>query len=137
MSTAEAIAELVPVGATSSPRVLRVERGAAIRLLDATGVPVRDDDVVPEVPTTFPTTLQLPAPGLEAVDPARVLHGGQEYIYERPLEVGDELTCVARVAEVSTKSTRLGEVTVVTVETQGHTNKGELVMTERMTLIVR
>lgn len=139
MSAEEATDVLIRVGTESRPRRLRVETGAVLRFRDALGSPGTDDSdgVDGSVPTTFPTTLQLPAPGLEAVDPSRILHGEQEYEYERPLRVGDELTCVSRVAQVSKKKTRLGEVTMVMVETTGREDQGELVLTERMTLIVR
>ncbi|GAA4012795.1 FAS1-like dehydratase domain-containing protein [Streptomyces plumbiresistens] len=134
---ADATAELVTVGAQSPPRRLRVETGAVLRFLDALGTAVPPDAEDVKVPPTFPTTLQLPAPGLEAIDPARILHGEQEYVYERPLRIGDVLTCVSRVSQVSKKSTRLGEVTVVVIETTGCEDQGELVLTERMTLMVR
>lgn len=134
--SASAAADLIQVGVESKPRRLRVEAGWVSRFRDALGSPVAYDEE-PRIPATFPTTLQLPAPGLEAIDPARILHGEQEYRYERPLQIGDELTCVARVVGVSNKVTRLGEVTVVVVETTGHASDGELVMTERMVLIVR
>lgn len=128
---------LVEVGAESAPRLLRVEAGLVLRFLDALGAPTPEESGDIRVPPTFPTTLQLPAPGLENVDPARVLHGEQEYVYERPLRIGDVLTCQSRVAEVSQKATRLGDVTIVVVETTGRENQGDLVLTERMTLIVR
>lgn len=121
----------------SAPKVLRVETGAILRFLDAFGAPLPDDTHDLIAPATFPTILQTPAPGLGEIDPARVLHGEQEYIYERPLRSGEEIICVSRLAEVSEKSTRLGEVAVAVVETTGRDSLGELVLTERLTLIVR
>nr|WP_296773460.1 MaoC family dehydratase N-terminal domain-containing protein [Rhodococcus sp. (in: high G+C Gram-positive bacteria)] len=137
MTTESTTADLVTIGARSKARRLRVEKGVVLRFLDALGSPVEDEGVEVTVPPTFPTTLQLPAPGLNLIDPARILHGEQEYIYERPLRTGDELTCVAEVAQVTEKTTRLGKVTVVVIETTGRDDDENLVLTERMTLIVR
>ena len=72
-------------------------------------------------PPTFPTTFnfRLPVPSLRAIDPARFIHGDQEYAYERPLRAGDRITCVAKIADVNEKETRLGTATFVVVETEG------------------
>lgn len=90
-------------------------------------------------PPTYPTTFnfRLPVPSLRAIDPARFLHGEQEYTYERPLRAGDRVTCVARIADVDEKETRLGTATFVVVETEGRDEAGELVFTGRATVIVR
>jgi hydroxyacyl-ACP dehydratase HTD2-like protein with hotdog domain len=76
-------------------------------------------------------------PSLRAIDPARFIHGEQEYAYERPLRAGERIICVARIANVKDKETRLGPSTFVVVETEGRDEAGELVLTGRSTLIVR
>jgi len=129
----------VQVGDASEPITFDVERGAVVRLAEAIG----DDQPTyvdgSAVPPTFPTTFtfRLPVPSLRALDPARFIHGDQEYAYERPLRAGDRITCVAKIADVTEKETRLGMATFAVVETEGRDQAGELVFTGRATLIVR
>lgn len=125
------------VGAASSPQTFEVERGAAVKLAEAIGDPHPHYRAGLAVPPTFPTTLRPSIPALDAIDPARFLHGEEEYVYERPLRPGDRLTCVARVTEVTEKDTRLGPATFVTVVTEGRDEAGELVFTGRSTVILR
>jgi len=127
------------VGDSSEPITFDVERGAVMRLAEAIGdaQPAYEDGSA--APPTFPTTFnfRLPVPSLRAIDPARFIHGQQEYAYERPLRAGDRITCVAKIADVSEKETRLGKATFVVVETEGRDQAGELVFTGRATAIVR
>jgi hydroxyacyl-ACP dehydratase HTD2-like protein with hotdog domain len=53
------------------------------------------------------------------------------------LRAGDRITCVARIANVTEKETRLGSATFVVVETEGRDQAGDLVFTGRATAIVR
>jgi acyl dehydratase len=129
----------VQVGDASEPVTFDVERGAIVRLAEAIG---DDQPAYAEgtaAPPTFPTTFtfRLPVPSLRAMDPARFIHGDQEFVYERPLRAGDRITCVARIADVNEKETRLGTATFAVVETEGRDQAGELVFTGRATLIVR
>ena len=69
------------IGDASEPITFDVERGAIVRLAEAIG----DDQPAygegTAAPPTFPTTFnfQLPVPSLRAIDPARFIHGEQEY----------------------------------------------------------
>ena len=88
------------IGDASEPVTFDVERGAIVRLAEAIG---DDQPAYAEgtaAPPTFPTTFnfRLPVPSLSAIDPARFIHGDQEYAYERPLRAGDRITCVAKIA---------------------------------------
>lgn len=125
------------IGARSQPQTFEVERGAVVKLAEAIGDPHPDYRAGLAAPPTFPTTFRLTIPVLAEIDPARFLHGEQEYAYERPIRPGDRLTCVAQVADVTEKDTRLGRVTFVVVETEGRDEAGELVFTGRTTAIVR
>lgn len=127
------------IGDSSEPITFDVERGAIVRLAEAIGDPHPAYGDGAAAPPTFPTTFnfRLPVPSLRAIDPARFIHGEQEYAYERPLRAGDRITCVARIADVNEKETRLGTATFVVVETEGRDDAGELVLTGRSTLIVR
>lgn len=110
-----------------------------MRLAEAIGDPQTAYLDGAAAPPTFPTTFnfRLPVPSLKAIDPARFLHGEQEYAYERPLRAGDRITCIAKITDVADKDTRLGPVTFAVVETEGRDETGALVFTGRATAIVR
>ena len=125
------------IGASSDPVVFEVEKGAIVSLAEAIGDPRPEYREGVAAPPTFPTTFRMPVPGLADVDPARFLHGEQEYEYDRPLRAGDRITCVARIANVTEKDTRVGRATFVVAEIDGRDEAGEPVFTGRATLLVR
>src|SRR5262245_20983730 len=123
----------IAVGDASEPITFDVEKGAIVRMAEAIGDPqpaYLDGSVAPP---TFPTTFHfcLTIPSLRAIDPARFIHGEQEYVYERPLHAGDRITCQEKVASVTEKETKLGTARFVLVETEGRDDGGELVFTGR------
>jgi acyl dehydratase len=127
------------IGDSSEPVTFDVEKGAIVRMAEAIGDPNPAYLDGSAAPPTFPTVFnfRLPIPSLRATDPSRTLHGDQEYTYERPLRVGDRITCVSRVADVNEKETRLGTASFVVVETEGRDDAGDLVFTARATVILR
>lgn len=106
---------------------------------------VHDDHVDPDdviVPPTFPAlaasayeTLDILAVG--GLDLKRVLHGEQEYEYQRPLEPGDRLRCRTRVASDTTREGRRGgRMRIVVLETEMRDERThDLVVTARSTVI--
>ncbi len=125
------------IGAESEPVTFEVEKGAIVKLAAAIGDPHPDYAAGLAAPPTFPTTFRMAVPGLSDLDPARFLHGEQEYEYERPIRAGDRITCVARIASVTEKETRVGKATFVVAEIEGRDEAGEPVFTARSTLLVR
>src|SRR5438874_11101245 len=87
------------IGRESEVVLFEVERGAIRKFADAvqdqTPACVRGDIA----PTTFPTTFRMTIPGV-TFDMARVMHGAQEYRYERPHREGDRMSCRGRVAKL-------------------------------------
>jgi acyl dehydratase len=93
---------------------------------------------IPAVPT-FPVVLTLrvgqkiyndPELGL---DYGRVVHGEQEFSYQRPIYAGDRLLAAGRVATVETK----GRHELLAIETSVTTETGEPVCGALVTLISR
>lgn len=129
------------IGLASEPRTFDVAPEAIVAVAEAIGDPCPEYREGRIAPPTFPDTFKLMFPGVfpgfEDFDPARALFGEQEYAYERPLRAGDRVTCVARIADVSERQTRLGTVTRVLVETEARDDAGELVFTGRATTLVR
>lgn len=124
------------IGAASEPVTFAVERGAIAKFAAAIG----DDDPSYQrgdvAPPTFPTTFRLAIPGMEAIDPARFIHGNEEYTYQRPIRAGDVLTCRRRVTDLFVKQGKLGEMTFVVAVTEGRDPRGNLVFEGKTTVIV-
>ena len=69
-------------------------------------------------------------------DPDNVLHGEQEYEFERPVYVGDELTGTTTLTDVrQSESARNGTMTFAVYETEYRDENDDLVVTERITRI--
>ena len=92
------------------------------------------------VPPTFVTVPEILAglgnvvddPDL-GVDLARVLHGDQEYRWERPVELGETLVARATIDSIRGK----GETEFLAIRTEIRDRAGALVVLARTTLIVR
>jgi acyl dehydratase len=124
------------IGRESEVVLFEVERGAirkfAEAVQDQTPACVRGD----VAPPTFPTTFRMTIPGL-TYDLARVLHGAQEYRYERPLRAGDRVRCRVRVADVYQRQGRLGEMTFLILAMDGEDESGNPVFSGATTAILR
>jgi acyl dehydratase len=124
------------IGRVSEVVVFDVERGAIRKFADAvqdqTPACLRGD----VAPPTFPTTFRMTVPGL-TFDLARVLHGAQEYRYERPLRADDRVRCRVRVADLYRRQGRLGEMTFLILAMEGEDESGSPVFTGTTTAILR
>ena len=124
------------IGRESEVVLFEVERGAIRKFAEAV------QDQTPEclrgevAPPTFPTTFRMTIPGL-TFDLARVLHGAQEYRYDRPLRAGDRVRCRLRVADVYQRKGRLGEMTFLILALEGRDESGTSVFTGTTTAILR
>ena len=124
------------IGRASEAVLFEVERGAIQKFADAL------QDQTPEcvrgdlAPPTFPTTFRMTIPGL-TFDLARVLHGSQEYRYERPLRAGDRVHCRVRVADVYQRKGRLGEMTFLILVMDGSDDSGNPIFSGTTTAILR
>jgi hypothetical protein len=124
------------IGRESETAVFDVERGAIRKFADAvqdsTPACVRGD----LAPPTFPTTFRMTIPGV-SYDLARVLHGAQEYRYQRPLRAGDRVRCKVRVANIYRRQGSLGEMTFLILAMEGTDESGSPVFTATTTAILR
>ncbi len=124
------------IGRESEVVLFEVERGAIRKFAEAV------QDQTPQsrrgdiAPPTFPTTFRMTIPGL-TFDLARVLHGAQEYRYERPLRAGDRVRCRLRVADVYQRTGRLGEMTFLILAMDGTDESGSPIFTGTSTAILR
>ena len=127
------------IGKSSAPQTFQVSMEAVKRFMEATEDPALQSDIpLQYAPPTFPTTFRMPVPGLE-LDGSKMqlLHGEQEYSYTRRLRVGEQVTCVVRIADVRERSGRTGLMTIIVTETTGVDSQQQPIFTARSTAIVR
>ncbi len=67
----------------------------------------------------------------------RVMAGGHETTFHRPIRPGDQLTATRRLSELTEKQGRTGPLIFVIVETEITAADGETILTERYTRILR
>jgi len=124
------------IGQQSDEVLVEIERGAIRKFAEAVGDSTEACLRGKLAPPTFPTTIRIPIPGV-TFDLARVLHGSQEYRFQRPIRAGDRLRCRTRLADVYQREGRLGAMTFLIIELEGRGQNGEPVFTGRSTVIVR
>lgn len=70
------------------------------------------------------------------LDRSRTVHGEQEYVYHRPLRIGEELHCRARIlSDVTKEGKRGGQLRFFTIEVELREPSGTVVALERMTTV--
>ena len=90
-------------------------------------------------PPTFVTAMQIMTSAQIVSDPelgldyTRVVHGEQAYEWHRPVHVGDSLTAVPRIADISSK----GPLEFLVIAAEIRDSAGEMVVTARTTLLSR
>src|SRR5215470_4124995 len=89
-------------------------------------------------PPTFPTTFRIRIPDLQ-LDPTamQLLHGEQQYTYARQLRIGEQVTCVAHIADVRERHGTTGAMAFIITETVGTDSLQQTIYIARSTLIVR
>jgi len=118
------------IGRESESVVLKIRLEEVRRFAEGVGIPFNG-----EVPVTYVgTLLQANIPGFDLSNPG-MIHGEQKITYRRPLSVGDSLTYKRRIKDVYERTSKLGKIMLVVVETTGSDLAGELVFTSSSTLI--
>lgn len=89
-------------------------------------------------PLTFPVALTADRGDLPIeLDVRRMLHGEQEFIYERMLKPGDRLTCQMKVQDVYEKQGKKEMMQFLVLDTEMRDASDALVVTSRMNIIYR
>lgn len=71
------------------------------------------------------------------LDYSRVLHGEQEFIYERPIRPGDRLFCQMKVTDLYDREGKSGTMQFLVLDTELKDESGELVAVSRTNMIYR
>lgn len=135
------------IGSTSEAVLMEVEKGAIRAFAHAIGDenPLFTDEAYARehgysslvAPPTFPTTFRVPIPQVK-FELSRVLHGGQEYSYTRPIVAGDVLRCVNQVLDVYEREGKQGgKMTFLVTRVKGEDLDGQLIFTSTSTIILR
>jgi len=112
------------------PFVVDPARVAAFREVFGVGDGVPPTFVTAAEFTVFPHVIGDPALGL---DFSHVLHGSQEYVYERPLREGETLSVRARIDSIRHK----GDTGFLTVVMELRDDEDRLVCTARSQMVER
>ncbi|WP_019416252.1 MaoC family dehydratase N-terminal domain-containing protein [Paenisporosarcina sp. TG20] len=136
------------IGRISTPEYYEVEKGAIRKFATAIGDenPVyHNEEYARErgyisllAPLTFPTTFRGKVQDwFKSLDKNRLLHGEQEYKYERRFYAGEKIKLIENVVEVYEKSGKNGTMTFIVRDREGYDEADKKVFTERSTFIVR
>lgn len=118
------------IGKESESVVIKIRPEEVRRFTEATGIPFSE-----EVPPTYVVTLtQASIPGFESPLPG-MIHGEQKMTYLRPLYVGESISSKRCIKDVYERTSKLGRVTFMVIETSGYDLAGDLVFTSSSTLI--
>ena len=90
-------------------------------------------------PPSFPVAIGADSSqGIELpLDYSRMLHGEQEFIYQRPIRPGDRLYCQMKVTNVYEKEGKNGPMQFLVMDTEMKDEAGELVVISRTNIIYR
>lgn len=127
------------VGKSSPPQTFEVTLEAVQRFMEATEDPaLQSKEPLQYAPPTFPTTFRMRAPELE-LDGSKMqlLHGEQQYTYTRQLRIGEQVTCVVRIADIRERHGKTGSMTFIVMETTGTDSEQQPIFTARSTAVVR
>ncbi len=127
------------VGKSSPPQTFEVTLEAVQRFMEATEDPaLQSKEPLQYAPPTFPTTFRMRALELE-LDGSKMqlLHGEQQYTYTRQLRVGEQVTCIVRIADIRERHGKTGSMTFIVLETTGTDSEQQPIFTARSTAVVR
>ncbi len=129
------------IGKESEPEWFDVEKGAIRKFAEAIGDPHPAYLAGEAAPPTFPTTFRTgyppgATPGVD-FDLSHVLHGEQEYDYERPLRAGDRIQVRQSVVDYKERTTSMGTMVFLTFESEGRDATGALVFRGRSLILIR
>lgn len=134
-------------GWASEPVIYTVEKGAVRKFVEAIGDtnPLYTDEEFARhsvfgrliAPPTFPITFnhQGQRPVINGFQGSK-LNGEQEFIYQRPLYIGESVKVMTRLANVEEKQGRDASLTILHYVSDGKTEEGELIYTVRATTII-
>lgn len=87
-------------------------------------------------PPTFPTVFEYgKIEGLE-LQRAGLIHGEQQYRYERPLFVGEELRCWLEVEDYREKQGSVGKLGFLAIKSSGESPSGDPIFSSTQVIVI-
>ncbi|WPD18452.1 MaoC family dehydratase N-terminal domain-containing protein [Thermaerobacter composti] len=123
------------IGAESEDRMFVVRGECIRRFARAVGDRTPEHVKGETAPPTFATVLRVDVPDI-CLDGALLLHGAEEYLYERPIRHNDRLWCRSRIVDIRPHRGRLGPATMLVTEHVGCDDLGHRVFTSRSTILI-
>ena len=134
------------IGCESAPKTVEVEKGAIIKFAEAIGDdnPVYNDEVAARnsqygglvAPPTFLRSVIAGRPETPFDMPfTRLLDGGSDWEYFRPVRPGDRITAVARIDDINERTGSIGLMLITTVVITYTNQFGQTVATQTSTSI--
>ena len=134
------------IGAESPPVTTEVETGAIVRFAQAIedDNPLFSDEAAARnssyggliAPPTFLRSMGSIRPPVPFELPlTRVLDGGSDWEYFEPVRPGDRISAVARIADITERTGRLGLMVITTVVVTYRNQLGEVAATQTSTSI--
>ncbi len=134
------------IGKWSTPVENWIEKGAVRKFAEAIGDqnPIYVDETYAKnsrygriiAPPTFVRTLEYGVIEGLVIPTEGLIHGEQQFHFERPLYVGESLWCSYCLGDTYSRSGSLGKMTFLIFEEKGVTSQGETVFTSRSTVIM-
>ena len=137
------------IGLTGKPFVFEVEKRHIRQFAEAIGDsnPLYVDEEYAAktiyggiiAPPSFPVVIGQDSGGAIdlPLDYTRVLHGEQEFIYQRPIRPGDRLVCQMKVTDLYDREGKSGTMQFLVLDTEMKDESGELVAVSRTNMIYR
>ncbi|ARK23435.1 dehydratase [Sporosarcina sp. P37] len=90
------------------------------------------------VPPTFPIAINDGKTEMPLhLDQRRMLHGEQEFLYYKPIRIGDRLRCQIKVSDLYDKEGKSGKMQFLKLDTEMKDETGDLVCISRMNIVYR
>lgn len=136
------------VGRRSEPITYEIDESEIRRFAEAVGArhPIHFDREAARAagfagvvaPPTFPIALRPRdvRDGL-GIDMRKLLHGEQEFVFERPVVAGDRIAVAGEIVDVGEKIGKSGAMKTLTVAVRGFDAENRLVFAARSTVLIR
>lgn len=130
------------IGLTGKKYIFEVEkrhiRQFAQAIGDSNPLFVNEEDGGVIAPPTFPVAIASEGGDLPIqLDPRRMLHGEQEFIYYQSIHAGDRLHCQMKITDLYEREGKSGNMQFLVLDTEMRNPDGELAVVSKMTIIYR
>lgn len=130
------------IGLTGKKYIFEVEKRHIRQFAQAIGDPnplfINEENGGVIAPPTFPVAIASEGGDLPIqLDPRRMLHGEQEFIYYQSIRAGDRLHCQMKITDLYEREGKSGKMQFLVLDTEMRNPDGEMAVVSKMTIIYR